>query len=350
MPVIFDAQRSVQRRVAALILPLALVWPALGLSADRRFRFDLPTDRVFEFSIPFEVDQLGRIDAAVDWDGSRPLVLRLEGPDGTVSRRAGPSPQSLRAEIAFASGLGTWTLTLRGLPARERATGSVVLSLPPPPTPVGDPPASSGSTPPTIEPWALPITSRSADPPPLRALIDAVEALRRNVVLADGTRLGDPCGWQAELLVYLRTAIIADPTLAPPLTEASRRYLRRTADAIEAIEALNNSTDPLLVSAPTEDSPTRRAWESLMRARLQPLETELDELERLLREGHVPEFETQPWVPRLLACATTCERYWSEALRIGPELAPHRDVASKAWPAIRLAGDALRRLADLPLI
>src|SRR5262249_54539128 len=86
----------------------------------------------------------------------------------------------------------------------------------------------------------------------------------------------------------------------------------------------------------------RRDWLIARAEIVRPVERSLDELNELLRRGHAPALEDQPWLPRLNACLTACERYYDERVRLGrDDEASNRELAAAQWSRILAASRVL---------
>jgi hypothetical protein len=95
----------------------------------------------------------------------------------------------------------------------------------------------------------------------------------------------------------------------------------------------------MLAGPVPDDRDLRRDWLMARYELVRPIERSLDELTELVRGGHAPALEDEPWVPRLTACLTACERYYDERVRLGGgENAPNQDLAAAQWDRILAAG------------
>jgi hypothetical protein len=162
-------------------------------------------------------------------------------------------------------------------------------------------------------------------------------------VLTHGEKPVDDCQWQIDFLVEV-TAIrdrLASGG-APPDVPAVR-YYGRMADAIDEVEKLRSSRDPILSGPVPADTDARRAWLAARYELIHPVERSLDALGELLRGGHAPSLENSTWLPRLTACLMACERYFDERVRLGSDgTAPGGEVAHAEWPRIQAAAAVLR--------
>jgi hypothetical protein len=264
-------------------------------------------------------------------------------------RRTGPPPQRFGLRVPAGGAEGQiWTLKIGGLPSQQDAEGRIVIRLP-----ESEPPAPPPAEPQALAPESQPSPWRQARPmasglgPELTELFRGVERLR--VVLVDedpGRR--DAYLWQDDLLRYLvdQRDALARGEAGP--SEATLKLLGRMAGLVRRIDDLRNTTDPILAGPPPEDPDRRRAWQTLRRQAIDPLEHELDRLLHDLQEGYVPELQRELWPPRLLSCVTACERHFEQRSRIGAARTGYGAVALEQWDRVLAAAAALERLVAVP--
>ena len=338
-------KRIVWRGLLALLVPVVVV--AEVRAETHEYVLDVPEGQPVTFILEFKPRFAGVLGIEADWEGSRQLSFRVDGPgEQTVKgRRVGLSPQHF--EIALEESLvgrdQVWSLTIRALPARGDARGKVRIVLPEaaPLEPAREefpvPP------PPPAEAWML-----RSDPPQgasssVVALFATVEELRSWTIPEDGLRR-DACGWQADLLRYLagnRDEAAGDGLI---LEESTWRFLVRASGAIHAIEDLRTTSDPILSGPVPTDAKQRRAWLRLRRERIHPLESELDYLGEALRRGYAPELDSEIWLQRFVGCLIACERYFEQRTRLGAEKASNQELARDQWEGFLAAARAFAAL------
>jgi hypothetical protein len=333
--------------------PLALV-VACGLTSARAAFWDytisVPDGREATFELPFSVEYAGSVTIEASWTGPRLLFFGVEGPGRVVlARRSGPSPQRLdltadAASIARGTGL---KLTIKALPARGEASGRLRVTAPDPPDVVALREAELHPPPPPPPPppaWTLTRTAPEGAPPEVARVYEAVEAFRAAVLPAtDGP--ADACTWQIEFLKYAVAARdrLGDHGVAPDVP--TLRYFARLAEAIRRVDVLRTGTNPAIAGPVPVDRDDRRDWLIARSEIVRPIERSLDELTELLRGGHAPALEDEPWLPRFTACLTACERFYDERVRFGgDENAPNRDLAAAQWNRILAAGHVFEAL------
>lgn len=330
--------------------PLCLVAlvAVCGLSSVRAARWDytidVPDGSEATFELPFPVAYPGTVTIDANWTGPRLLFFGVEGPDrAALARRSGPSPQ--RVELTadpttIARGTG-WKLTIKALPARGAASGSLRVTCPdapeiiarreaelhPPPPPPPPPPA-----------WSLPKAAPPGALPDTAHVYEAVEAYRA-AVLPQIAGPDDSCGWQLE---FLKFAVATRDRLgergAPP-DVATLRYFAKLTEAARGVDSLRTGTDPVIGGPAPTDRDELRDWLMSRGEIVRPIVRSLDSLTELLRGGHAPAMQDEAWLPRLTACLTACERYFDERVRIGnAEDAPNGALAAAQWNRILAAG------------
>lgn len=319
------------------------------------YQLELSEGRPLSFEIDLEVRYPGTLVVEANWSGTRVVSLKLEGPNGVVTRRSGPPPQrmELGVEPATDGQAEAWRLSIHALPSRERAEGTLTIELPdapevrlqqdlaalPPPPP-----------PPEPDPWTLPRPAPEGLSAPHARLFDSVERFR-SLVVQQGEPRPDACRWQQDLLRYLSELRDGSTVESEPgrglVPEPTRRMLGRIAEAVRRIGQLQTSNDPLLAGPVPEEPDRRRAWRMLREQRIGVLEEELDRLSGSIRRGHAPELQKEPWTLRLVGCLTACERHFEARVRVGEDQAINRDLALEQWPAILAAARALDAVALL---
>jgi hypothetical protein len=329
--------------------PFLLALVALGGVSTARaeswdYTFSVPEGREAKFELPFPVQYEGSVTIDATWTGPRLLFFGVEGPGGiSVARRSGPSPQRLELSAdaaAIARGTG-WKITLKALPARGEASGRVRVTAPDAPAVVAAREAALHPPPPPPPPppaWTLPRAAPPSASPDLLRLYEAVETLRAGVLNPAGAN-GDACTWQIEFLRFVVAARdrLGDSGTPPDLP--SLRYFARLANAIRGVSQIKTSRDPILAGPVPVSREQRRDWLIARNEIVRPIERSLDELTELLRGGHAPALEDEPWLPRFTACLTACERFYDERVRLGgEENAPNRDLAAGQWARIADAG------------
>lgn len=330
---------------------LAVAMLAVAARAETlRYSLDVPAGDSASFEVPFEVAFPGTLEVQATWDGPRVLSFRVDGPgvEGTW-RRTGPSPQTVRIPVddaRVASGR-SWKLTIRALPDRQEASGSLRIVLPDSAATVAARERAAAPPPsprPVPNPWTVPSRPPEGASARLVSVWSAIEPLRALVYEEDPFTVRDGCGWQDELVRWLneRRDRLAEGGEAGSVE--TLRYLSRLADAVDTVAELTTTTNPIL-AGPVPDEPLRRrAWLAARKEQLQPIERELDRLAELLRDGHVPELEDRTWVPRYVACLTQCERHFEARVRAADESGATEGV-DRQWPRIRAAAAAFRALS-----
>lgn len=334
---------------ATLCLLLAALSAVGAASAEvRPYSLQIRDGEDAAFEVEFVSPHAGRIVLHAEWSGPRIVSFKLEGPgDPPVrERRSGPSPQ--RLEVDAAAGSATpWKLSIRALPGRGEARGTIRLELPDPPEVVeerkkaAEPPPPP---PPAPDPWTVKTAAPKNASDPVVKLFDAVEGLRTRVIRPDGSAAFDACGWQMELLqrsTAMRDALAAGQ---PPLDLPARRYLARLAATVRAVEAMRTSQDPLVAGPVPEEPLRRRAWLQLHEDRIRPLEGELDSLQMSIRKRYAPSLESEAWISRFLGCLTACQRHFDQRVRQGEDEASGRELAAAQWDTLLSAASVIEAL------
>jgi len=298
--------------------------------------------------IPVRHPGLLRID--VEWPGSRTLAFRVEGPGQPLvkTRRAGPSPQHLEVEVTQDTIVDgkPWQLHVRSLPDRGRAEGILTVTLPSPEDAVNPQESlESSSSAPEVDPWARSRAAPADAPASVAQVFGRIESYRAWVVDQNGALRQDACGWQSDLLRYLAERRDGLEESGGGVDEATARYFLRLAHTIRNIDELRSSDDPILAGPAPETELRRRAWETVRRQRIEPLEHELDALGETVRRGYVTDLAERRWPMRLVGCLTACERYFEQRTRLGEGRAANADLAQAQWDGILAAADALDALA-----
>jgi hypothetical protein len=338
------------------LVPFVLV-AACGLTAVRAEHWDyaisVPDGQEVKLAAPFFVEYAGPVTIEATWTGRRLLFFGVEGPGGiSLARRSGPSPQRVTFEVDTASlARGTeYKLTVKALPARGEADGSLRVTtqdapevvarryaeLHPPPPPPPPPPA-----------WTLKATAPPGASRDTAGVYEAVEAFRVAVLdAADGPV--DACTWQIDFLKYAIAARdrLANRGVAPDVP--TLRYFARLDAAVRGVDRLRTSRDPVLAGPVPPDRDARRDWLLARNEIVRPLERSLDQLNELLKGGHAPALEREAWLPRFTACLTASERYFDDRVRFGGEdNARNRELAAAQWQRILAAADVFESWAPL---
>jgi len=328
------------------LLPLILV-AACGLTSAQAVFWDytisVPDGREATFVVPFPVEYAGSVTIDASWTGPRLLFFGVEGPGRiTLARRSGPSPQRVGFDVDAASlarGTG-FKLTVKALPARGEASGWLRVTTPDAPEVVAQREAELHPPPPPPPPppaWTLRTNTPAAANPDTVRVYEAIEAFR-SAVLGTANGPADACTWQIEFLKYAVAARdrLGDQGAVPDVP--TLRYFARLAAAIRSVDLLHTSTDPVIAGPIPENRDDRRDWLFARNEIVRPIERSLDQLTELLRGGHAPTLEHDPWLPRFTACLTACERYYDERVRFGgDENAPNRELAAAQWDRILAA-------------
>jgi hypothetical protein len=317
--------------------------PVLAVSQD--YVLEFPARQMIAYKIEFQVPNPGRLSIEMNWSSNRVVSFKVEGPDGGPPelRRSGPPPLRLHFDVdeALAGTPGPWKLSIRGLPTHEAAAGELTMHLPDArdeivPEREGQPSPPDSS----LAPWLQSRPVSRSGPPALKRLHRATEEFRFAVVEQPGR---DRYAWQEGFLRYM--AERRDGT--EPLPDAqTTSMLRRSAEAVRRVQKLEDSRDPFVVDPP-EDPGLNRAWLTLRRRRLEPLELELDSMLYSIHKGHVPSLVPEQWFGRFMTCLIACEQHFEERGRVGESRASNGDVVDEQWDRLLLAAEVLDSLADL---
>ena len=258
--------------------------------------------------------------------------------------------QQIEVEVDEATrDTGPWLLSIYALPTRGLAEGRLTIEVPEPAPADPEPAISEAPFERPVEPpapWARPRGAPSGIAQDLHAVFVSTERFRQFVVVNDAGA-PDSCRWQLDLLRYLaeqRDRLTDDGTYP---TAATREMLQRIVSAIELVEELRTSRDPVLTGPPPRDKALRETWLRMRRDRLEQIESELDEVLGLLRRGHAPELTDEEWPMRLTSCLTACQRHFEQRIRLGEELATNFELTRAQWDRLLAARNALRDLASV---
>lgn len=346
-------RRRRQSRWSFLPLCLLAVWGYAAAAGTQLYTLEIPDGRAVTYELPLEVRHPGALTIRAEWDGPRQIALRLDRPDRhvAVARRSGPSPLVLEILVApDDAGPLDWKLAIHSVAARGSGEGLLTIDLPPAPDaePQAEECAATPSTPPPErEPWMEARRAPTGAPADQIRLFDASERYRTMLDATTDPPAPDACRWQNDLMRYLSVRLDALAEEGARPAPPTLRVLARIADAVDAVEALRSSNDPLLVGPPPQERERRELWLRLRREEFQPVESELDELAEQVQRGHAPELREQPWALRMVTCLAACERHFEARARVGEEQATNRDLARAQWERMRAAAEALRALADL---
>lgn len=346
------ARRAVRVLVSAALLACAATAATPTAAETFRYSLEVPDGQSATYRIEIDVRHAGTLSVDATWSGSKVLTLKLVPPLDHLPtvRRTGLSPQQIELEVDEADrDMGPWLLSIHSLPTRGLAEGRLTIEVPEPapaePEPaIAEAPLARPVEPPA--PWARPRGAPSGIAQDLHALFLSTERFRQIVVVNDaGTT--DSCRWQLDLLRYLaeQRDRLADDGAHP--TAATREMLQRIVSAIELVEELRTSRDPVLTGPPPRDKALRDTWLRMRRDRLEQIESELDEVLGLLRRGHAPELTDEQWPMRLTSCLTACQRHFEQRIRVGEELATNFELTRAQWDRLLAARSALRDLASV---
>src|SRR5262245_51738663 len=122
------------RALRSAALAAACLVAGVPRAATAEYGISVRDGQPATFELPFRVEYAGTVSIEADWTGPRLLFFGVEGP-GRVSlaRRSGPSPQKLDLMADPASTARTaadWRLTVKALPARGEASGTIKVTTP----------------------------------------------------------------------------------------------------------------------------------------------------------------------------------------------------------------------------
>jgi hypothetical protein len=343
-----------QSRRAALLLVLLAACGHATAAGPLLYTLEIPDARAVTFEVPLEVRHPGLLTVRAEWDGTRQIALRVDRPDlpVAVARASGPSPLELTIEVSpDSAGMVDWRLAIHSVAARGGGEGLLTIELPPPPgsePPEGKPAPTPPAVPPTEpEPWMEPRRAPPGAPADQVRVYDAGERYRALLLEPSEEPQPDSCRWQNDLMRYLSGQLDALAQGGPPPEGSTGRLLTRIADAVDTVEALRTSNDPLVAGPPPEERERRELWLRLRREEFQVVEGELDALAEQVMRGHAPELEDQAWALRMVICLTACERHFEARGRVGEEQATNRDLTRNQWERLLAAAEALRALAGV---
>jgi hypothetical protein len=317
-----------------------------------RYSLEIPDRQTAKYHIEIEPRHPGTLSVDATWSGSKVLTIKLDPPGDAVPtiRRSGPSPQRIEVEIdASTPDTGPWMLSIHALPTRGASEGRLTIEVPEPHVPDPEPTIAAAPIESPVEPlapWARPRSAPAGIPQDWDALFESTERFRR-IVIDQDVATPDSCRWQLDLLRYLaeQRDQIADNGAYPSVS--TREMLKRIVAAIELVEDLRTTEDPVLRGPPPKDKRLRDTWFYFRRDRLEQIETELDDVLVLLRRGHAPELADQAWPMRLTSCLTACQRHFEQRIRLGEESAANLELTRAQWDRVLAAGVALRNLAQV---
>lgn len=343
----------INKRIGAAVAVALLAMPLSAGASTLRYTLEIRDGQEGAFEVQFPVENPGTLQVLAEWSGSRVIALRVENPGDAPTRwrRSGPSPQVVSVEVppeACATEGADWKLSIRALAARGEAKGTITIELPDPPRVVREREAAAAPKPPpprTPDPWEVRSAPPDGSAPELVDLYRGVEGLRAALLGPEAAARPDSCGWQIDLLRAVTEIRDRLASGKPAPAPATLRYLDRLAHAVQRVEDLRGSTDPILAGPVPEESLRRRAWLAVRKERLSPLVEELDSLGEALRRGYVPELAGETWTSRFVACLTACERRFDERVRVGSEEATNQDLAEAQWDRFLLAQSALSGVA-----
>ena len=322
------------------LIAICAVFAAVAQAGPVQYALELPADQRLAFRVEFEVAFPGMVTLGADWSPGRVLVFRLERPGRPPLRRSGPPPMHMELDVAPGEldRDDPWTLVISGLPAREAASGRLLLGLPDPPsTGASEPEATPQSPAPRAEPWMLPVTIPPGLEPGYRRLLETTETFRELVV---DEATPDAYGWQEGMLRFLaerRERAAAESAMTRP----TRLAFRRIVEAVDQLEDLRLSESQPLSGPPPTDPLTRRVWSSVRDPRFEPVELELGSLLEELHRGHVPQLENERWFSSFLSCMIVCQRHFEEQARLGAERASQAEFVRSQWDRVLAAAQAL---------
>lgn len=349
--------RRTKRRISGfqailLVLGLAFVWHGPTEAEALRYALEIPDGESVTYLLDLDVRHPGVLSVEAEWAGPRNVSLKLTPPDRAYGAllRSGPSPLELDTTIKDEGfKVGVWTLRIFTLSGKGRGHGSLVIELPGP-RPAIEETSEAEPEPidrPEPEPWMRPFHPSSPVRTDLVPFLEATERFRRELFGSDYEAPNDVCQWQAPLMRYLAELRASILTGSQFPSETTGRFLNHLAAAIDSVDQMRLTDDPL-VNGPAPDDPSlRNAWVRLRTGKIDPVEDQLDQLLSSLQRGHVPDLESEEWPLRLVSCLTACERYFEQRPRLGEKRAGNRDIALTQWPRVLSAGEAISSVVEL---
>ena len=338
-------------RLAALIVvsTTALLIAAGGSRAEeQRLDFELDEGRRIAYELDLEVPYPGTLAVVAEWPGLRTLSFKLRPQNGLGSEvsRSGPPPQRLEAQVRQASPErpSLWKLKVYGLAQQGGGVGTLRVLMPDPPAPDPVQPAVATGTPET--PSAR-IGSRFQ--PSATVTPEDLEFLAAGMRLEQLTAGGvpDTCRWQDGLLGYLQRFVPSQTAQAYEGDPETRRALRDMVAAIQAVEAVRVSDDPLITGPGPADPVKREAWLRVREKELFQVKQRLDRLLHTLRRNRAGSLSQESWPARLVSCIAACERHFDERGLQGETRATNYELAQNQWDRILAASGALDRALTL---
>ena len=317
-----------------------------------RYGLQIPDGDSVTYLLDLDVRHPGELTVKADWNGPRNLSFKLTPPDRAYGAllRSGPSPQEMETTIkAEGFRAGVWTLRIFALSGKGLGEGSLVVELPGPRSKVPEVEEREAETihRPEPEPWMRPFHPSSPVRTDLVPFLEATERYRANLFGRDYEAPHDVCQWQAPLMRYLaesRASMLSGSTRP---SETTGEFLKHLATAIDSVDEMRRTKDPLVNGPAPGDTAMRNAWLKLRTRKIRPVEDELDQLLSLLQRGHAPDLDDEEWPLRLVSCLTACERYFEQRARLGEKRAGNRDLALTQWPRVLSAGQAISSLVEL---
>lgn len=344
-------EHPTSRPSRGLLVPLLLAVGIASTTAEAtqlEYALDLPANQIVRYQLEIPVYHPGGLSLDVRWSDTRVLAFKLVRPDGVTVKRSGPPPLSWSVEVDpdHASLEKPWNLSIRGLPAREAATGSLIIELPESPAVVERERAEAvEAAPPPVPstPWRDPLPTPRGRNAAWSRVYESSEQFRA-LVVADTAR--DEYRWHDEMLRFLAHGR-AKLEAGDELPSSTREMLLRMAEVVDQVEALRTSDDPLIAGPGPSDKRHRETWEQVRRSRLLSLEDDLDGVLHDLESGHAPELDADGWSARFVACLLASQRHFEARVRVGEERAGGLELVRQQWQPILAAAEALESLASL---
>jgi hypothetical protein len=339
-------------RAMLLVLALAWAWHGPAEAETLRYALDIPDGDSVTYMLDLDVRHPGVLSVRAEWSGPRNVSLKLTPPERAYGAllRSGPSPQELDTTIKDEGfKVGVWTLRIFALSGRGQGQGSLVIELPGPQPAIQE---ASENEPepidrPEPEPWMKPFHPSSPVRTDLVPFLEATERFRRELFGSDYEAPNDVCQWQVPLMRYLADLRASILTRSQLPSDTTRKFLDQLAAAIDSVDRMRLTSDPLVNGPAPGDTAMRNAWVKLRTSKIDPIEDQLDQLLSLLQRGHVPDLESEDWPLRLVSCLTACERYFEQRPRVGEKRADNRDIALTQWPRLLSAGEAISSVVEL---